>query len=410
MLRKPFLEVSPDSLTPIPPRQFSWYINFWHVVYMGVLAFMLGAAFWNGRAALGWREVALTVLVLAQVALYFKILIFYDRWPIPGRNYALYFGGSLLLWLLEWQLAPHFFWLVMSYLGQMYGLLPPIAAIPGTTLIFALVFGESFNWNFSRLDSGDWFGILMSYTASNVVFIFIYFISNTSSQRAKLIFELKAAQRELEAARQRDAELAALRERERLARDLHDSLGHALVALSVQLEAIQRLYKVDPERASTHVDELKTLTRSSMDALRRSLDGLRASGLGDRPLRQALQNLSIEMSQRTGAEVVCKIGDRADELNVTLAEMIWRVTQEALTNVEKHARARHVQVELDTGPQAVTLKVADDGVGLPSDATTRPGHYGLLGIRERVEGLGGTLTLNGGDGGGTVIEARVPII
>ncbi len=409
MLRK-YLEISPDSPTPIPPRQFGWYINFWHVVYMGVLAFMLGAAFWNGRAALGWREAALTVLVLGQLALYFKILALNERWPISGRNYFIYFGGSLLLWLLEWQLAPHFFWLIMSYLGQMYGLLPPIAAIPGTTLIFALVFGESFNWNFSRLDPGDWFGIAMSYTASNVVFIFLYYISRTSSQRAKLIVELKTAQQELEAARQRDAELAALRERERLARDLHDSLGHALVALSVQLEAIQRLYKVDPQRASDQIDELKHLTRSSMDALRRSLDGLRASGLGDRPLRQALQNLSIEMSQRTGAEVICKIGGGADELNVTLAETIWRVTQEALTNVEKHAQARRVQVELDLAGGAVTLRVADDGVGLPPDAATRPGHYGLLGIRERVEGLGGTLTLNGGDGGGTVIEARLPII
>lgn len=410
MLRKYFVEVPPDSLTPIPPRQFSWYVNFWHVVYMGVLALMLGAALWNGRAALSWREVALTILVLGQVALYFKILALNDRWPVPGWQFAIYFGGSLLLWFFEWQLAPHFFWLIMSYLGQMYGLLPPIAAIPGTSLIFVLVFGESINWNFSRLDFGDWFGILMSYTASNVVFIFIYFISRTSSDRAKLIVELKTAQQELEAARQRDAELAALRERERLARDLHDSLGHALVALSIQLEAIQRLYKVDPERASAQIDELKHLTRSSMDALRRSLDGLRASGLGDRPLRQALQNLSVEMSQRTGAEVTCKIGGGADELNVTLAETIWRVTQEALTNVEKHAQARRVQVTLDTGPQAVILKVADDGVGLPPEATTRPGHYGLRGIRERVEGLGGTLTLNGGDGGGTVIEARLPMI
>jgi signal transduction histidine kinase len=409
MLRK-YLEIPPDSPTPIPPRQFGWYINFWHVVYMGILALMLGAAFWNGRAVLGWREVALTVLVLAQVALYFKILIFNDHWPISGRHFAIYFGGSLLLWFFEWQLAPHFFWLVMSYLGQMYGLLPPIAAIPATSLIFTLVFGESFKWNFSRLDFGDWFGIFMSYATSNVVFIFIYFISRTSSERGNLIVELKAAQQELEAARQRDAELAALRERERLARDLHDSLGHALVALSIQLEAIQRLYKVDPERASAQIDELKHLTRSSMDALRRSLDGLRASGLGDRPLRQALQNLSVEASQRTGAEVTCKIGEGADELNMTLAETIWRVTQEALTNVEKHAQARRVQVTLDPGPQAVTLKVADDGVGLPPDATTRPGHYGLRGIRERVEGLGGALTLNGNNGGGTVIEARLPII
>ena len=95
-----------------------------------------------------------------------------------------------------------------------------------------------------------------------VLYLFIYAIIRTSRERAKLITKLETAQKELELARQRDTELATLQERERLARDLHDSLGHTLVALSVQLEAVQRLYKVDPERASAQVDELKTLTRA----------------------------------------------------------------------------------------------------------------------------------------------------
>ena len=81
-------------------------------------------------------------------------------------------------------------------------------------------------------------------------------------------------------------------------RDLHDSLGHALVALSVQLEAVQRLYAVDPAGAAAQVDAMKDLTRASMAELRRALEGLRTPGLGDRSLRQALHALSHEVGER----------------------------------------------------------------------------------------------------------------
>ena len=407
MLRK-YLDIPPDSPTPIPPRQFAWYVNFWHVVYLGLLALMLGIAWWNGRGSLGWREVALTALVAGQVALYFPILIFSDRWPIPGHRYALYFGGSLALWFLEWQLDPNFYWLIMSYLGQMYGLLPPIFAVPGTSLIYVSVFGNSLKWDFSHLDFGDWLGILMSYTASNVVFVFLYYISRTSTERAELIIELKATQQKLEAARQRETELAVLRERERLARDLHDSLGHALVTLAVQLEAVQRLYKVDPDRASFQIDELKTLTRHSMAELRRSLDGLRAPGLSERSLSDALPALCIETNQRLNLPIKCHIDEGARGLTPAVAESIWRVTQEALTNVGRHARAGRVEVSLLIRGGAVTLRVADDGIGLPPDSESQPGHYGLRGIRERVEGLGGNLKFLNGDG--TTVEATIPIV
>jgi signal transduction histidine kinase len=176
----------------------------------------------------------------------------------------------------------------------------------------------------------------------------------------------------------------------------------------VQLEAVQRLYRVDPDRASTQVDDLKTLTRKSMDDLRRSLDGLRAPGLGNRQLREALQSLCVETSQRLNLEIACHVAEDADELSPAIAETMWRVTQEALTNVEKHARARRVQVELSIQGGAATLRITDDGLGLPPDAESRPGHYGLRGMRERVEGLGGTLSL--ADGGGATVEARLPII
>jgi signal transduction histidine kinase len=234
-------------------------------------------------------------------------------------------------------------------------------------------------------------------------------LTRTSQERGELIAELQAAKAELELAQRREAELAVLRERERLARDLHDSLGHTLVALSVQLEAIQRLYRVDPDQASAQVDEMKALTRSSMDALRRSLAGLRAPGLGDSALRPALQALCVDFGERTGIDVACQIDQAADRLRPALAETLWRVTQEALTNVEKHAQARQVGVILSCEPSSVLLEVTDDGVGLPPGAAEGLNRFGLRGMRERVEGLGGALTCRGTEEG-TAVKARLPII
>ena len=86
------------------------------------------------------------------------------------------------------------------------------------------------------------------------------------------------------------------------------------------------------------------------------------------------------------------------------------MAQESLINVEKHARARRATVDLLLQPQRIVLRVSDDGVGLPPDAEQKPGHYGLRGMRERVEGVGGTFVLTTAEPRGTIVEARVPLI
>jgi signal transduction histidine kinase len=313
------------------------------------------------------------------------------------------------MWAIAGWLNPEIYWLGFTYFGQMYGVLPPRAALTGTALVLAITVMTIVGWRWSDSIWGIGLGFTFMWLSGGAIYLFIFAISRTSRERAALIVQLEAAKSELEAARERDAELAALRERERLARDLHDSLGHALVAVSVQLEAIQRLYKVDPERASGQVEELKILTRKSMEDLRYSLEGLRAPGLGDVSLRDALQALCVETGQRINAEVSCSVTGEVDSLTPAVAETLWRAAQEALTNAGRHANARHVQVSLDVKGEAATLKIADDGVGLTPGYESRPGHYGLRGMRERVEGLGGTLGVRNGDGAGTVVEVYLPL-
>jgi signal transduction histidine kinase len=394
----------------LPGRLFQRYRRFWHTVSLGLPALALGLALWYTRTGWGWSQATLVALVSLQVAIYLRTFVLRHPWPLPWWWLTGYFVGNLSLWLLESSLDAHFSMVYGIYMGQMYALLPPRLAVPSTVCIFGMFLGFDIAWDFSRVSLG--------WVIRNVVWwggwsghgVYLYHLAQTSRERARLIAQLQEARQALERARQRDAELVVLRERERLARDLHDSLGHALVALTVQLEAVQRLYAVDPERAAAQVEAMKALTRASMAELRRSLDGLRAPGLGQRPLRPSLQALSLEIGQRTGAEVVCQVAEGMEALQPEVAEALWRVVQEALTNIEKHARARHIQVCIEQTPDAVMVRVGDDGCGLPAHAVSSPDHYGLRGMRERVEGLGGTLRLQSKDQHGTVVEARLPRI
>ena len=105
-----------------------------------------------------------------------------------------------------------------------------------------------------------------------------------------------------------------------------------------------------------------------------------------------------------------QLADGIDELRPKLAETIWRVTQEALTNVEKHAQAQSVQVELKMTSELVALSVQDDGIGLTTLAKQKPGHYGLRGMRERVDGLGGSLQFESNGQHGTRVQLQIPLL
>ena len=398
-----------DGELPMPARYLQLYGHFWDVI--SLLAFCLAAVavVTAHFDSLTWRELTVSALCVAQGVLYFFVIA-RGPWPMSRLRLALYFVGGISVWALACWLNPFVWWLGFTYFGQMFGLLPIQAAIPGTaalTLLIALIISD---WNFADLPIGAAIGFSMQWLVGMVLYLFMYAIIRTSRQRAILIQNLESAQRELEQARQRDAELATLRERERLARDLHDSLGHSLVTLSIQLEAIQRLYRVDPEKASAHLDELKNLTRASMDDLRRSLAGLRAPGLGERKLSEALQSLSVDVGQRASLEITCHVDDDANQLSPAYSETLWRAAQEALANVERHAAARRVELRLAIESHTAILSIDDDGRGLQPDAVNQPGHYGLRGMRERVEGLGGMLTFSENRQAGSSVTVSLPLL
>jgi signal transduction histidine kinase len=400
---------TPTEYSPLRPGLFERWLVVWHIVYIGGLLSALGFALWDTRGGWGGRELALAAVVATLIALYARVLIFDFRWPYPTWFLALYFSVALaLLGLAAW-LNPVFVYVIGMLFGQLFAIVPPVLVVPGVLAILSVIIFSANGWRLPAvMNWATALAIGAQAALAILLYFYIYHVFRTSQDRAHLVNELRAANEQLAQAHEQQRELILLRERERMARDLHDGLGHSLVALSVQLEAVQRLYPVDPSRASAQIDDMKRLTRDSMAELRRALDALRDPGPEDQSLREALERLGMTLGTRAGLKVSWRVAD-TPPLSPPLAETLRRVAQEALTNVERHAAATTVALTLDAQPDALVLTIADDGRGLPPDAETRPGHYGLRGMRERVEGLGGTLSL-ASNGQGTSVTARLPLV
>jgi signal transduction histidine kinase len=189
---------------------------------------------------------------------------------------------------------------------------------------------------------------------------------------------------------------------------MHDNIGHALVVMNVKLEAAQLLYARDPARGDAELEATRGLIRATMADLRRALADLRAPAVETTELSTMFQRLAGELRSRAGIATTCAVAPGASTLAPAAREALWHVAREALANVERHAAASHAEIALDHDNDSWTLRVADDGLGLSDADLHRPDHYGVVGMRERMQAIGGTLSVSRAPGGGTIVEARLP--
>jgi two-component system NarL family sensor kinase len=202
------------------------------------------------------------------------------------------------------------------------------------------------------------------------------------------------------------ARLARAEERARLAREIHDSLAQRLTAIGLDVEGALRHLEASPETARERLERALATTRESLEEARRSVLDLRAAPLAGRPLADALGALGRQLTSETGVRVHVRADPRL-ELPLRTEAELYRVAQEALANVRRHARATEVDVSLAASARGTTLSVRDDGVGF--DPRRVPdGHHGLVGMRERARLLGGQLRVTSRPGRGTTITVRVP--
>ncbi len=203
-------------------------------------------------------------------------------------------------------------------------------------------------------------------------------------------------------------QLAVSRERNRLARELHDTLAHALSALAVQLGAVDALWDDETDEARALLEHSLEMTRTGLTETRRALHDLRASPLDDLGLGLALKTLADSVAARHSLEVDVCASKHVDDLSYLMEQGIYRVAQEALENVARHAGARHVTVLLDCEDDgSVTLTISDDGQGFDLSEADTDQHLGLRGMRERAEMMGGVLTVKSALGEGTVVTLSV---
>ncbi|HEV8635659.1 MAG TPA: sensor histidine kinase [Chloroflexota bacterium] len=197
-------------------------------------------------------------------------------------------------------------------------------------------------------------------------------------------------------------------ERKRISRELHDETAQALTLLLIRLKLLQNAR--DLAEVRTGAAELRELTARTLEEVRKLALELRPTTLDHLGLVAALEWYSREFAQRIGAAVDVHVEGLAGRLHPEVELVVYRVVQEALTNIARHAAASHVDVRLKFGDDAVEVAIEDDGRGFDaaSAASTRERGLGLFGMRERVELIGGTISIDSRVGHGTRIQVRVP--
>ncbi|HZX28750.1 MAG TPA: sensor histidine kinase, partial [Telluria sp.] len=260
---------------------------------------------------------------------------------------------------------------------------------------------------------------LLGHVMKFAVYLMLYRTAFVASVRAPFerlkieVGERTRAEEEVRVSRQQLQRLAASQadeleqQRRHIARELHDELGQALTALRLQLHWVKSQLPDAPAPVKVKFDGMLETIGTTVDAVRRISEELRPGVLDDLGLAAAVEQHVERFIEQTGIDCELELSRDEFDLDDAVAITLFRVLQEALTNVMRHAEAHHVKVILRDLPGQAQLVVRDDGRGLKQEDIGRH-RFGLLGMRERVQLLGGQFSVSGLPGGGTQVEAIVP--
>lgn len=301
------------------------------------------------------------------------------------------------------------FGLYMGLIGESIGVLRRGPKAAAATIIYLLLSGINYGLLTDWQSLQQWAALAFPTALFVVVYVVLYGRQAEARERAQtLLADLETAHRQLAeyAAQLEDLTLAA--ERQRMARELHDTLAQGLAGLILQLEAANsHLDKGSTERAREILRQAMSRARAALADSRRAIDDLRAGSCRDAV--DALREEAARFSNATG--IPCSL-DLAPQASVpdAVGEHALRVVSEALSNVARHAQARRASMRLACAGGWLEIDVSDDGVGFdPLEAGKQPGHYGLLGMRERARLAGGTLEIVSARGEGTTLKLRLPL-
>lgn len=294
---------------------------------------------------------------------------------------------------------------ILSVTVMLYNpLRPGLLWLSGFTLLTGWVF-------FEQEGLGGGLQVMATYAGG---YLFFGVLTNALTQarlaqrqNALLLGELQAKNRQLEEYAAQVERLTVVEERNRLAREMHDTIGHRLTTAAVQLEGAQRLVPSEPERAAAMVGAGRQQVREALQDLRHIVGRLREPVEIELSLPQALHRLAASFQEATGLAVHLDLPDDACEVTSAQRLALYRTAQEGLTNVQRHSAAHQSWLRLECSPDRIALQVIDDGCGL---ADGNPGAgFGLRGLQERAAQLKGAITLSDRPGGGTILAIQLPI-
>jgi signal transduction histidine kinase len=239
-----------------------------------------------------------------------------------------------------------------------------------------------------------------------LTFLFVLLSMNSMVAERQSRDKLAIANEKLRQYALRIENQAILQERNRIARDIHDSLGHSLTALNIQLETALKLWQSNPEKAKAFLTRAKDLGSQSLQDVRQSVSAMRSDPVQGRSLEDAIASLAEELQRSTGITPTCSLLlERPLPAEVHTAA--YRIVQEALTNIYKYANATQVKIQLQATTDELNLTVEDNGKGFNVETNTTG--FGLQGMRERTLALGGQLMIDSKPGNGSRITACFPL-
>lgn len=349
--------------------------------------------------------------IIAAILLAVFAIIFFSPFFWQGRAFLVHIGlmalsalaAGLMTMRPGWNFFPILFFLMaplaMTHLPVKSGLV--------WIGVFTLIVGAVY------VAGNGVFGlaILLPFAAGYVFFgIFGWMMVESERNRRRseqLLEELQVAHRQLQEYAAQVEELSISQERNRIAREMHDTLGHRLTIASVQLEGAQRLIPSNPERAASIVGTVREQVKEGLTELRRTVAMLRASVEEDLPLDKALIRLVEQVQQATSLNIHLSLEGYPGNLSLQQHQALYRAAQEALTNIQRHARASEAWLQLTSEDGMIELLISDNGVGItPEQAQSG---FGLLGLKERAGIQGGVFHVDARPGGGTQITFRIPL-
>lgn len=353
-----------------------------------------------------WNGTLFTILMVAHITIHWLVVRIIQT---PSRK-ALYIIGQGLLALVITHLSQNtgmVFSLYMALIGETIGFLGINRWSVLSTLYF-LVLSLLNLAVFTNLNNAIyWLVTVIPITIFISMYVTLYVRQAEAREKAEaLAAELEAANQQLTEYAARVEDLTITTERQRMARELHDTLSQGLAGLILQLEATDaHLNNNHIAKAQSIIGNAMEQARATLADARRAIDDLRQSSLDD--LDSALRLEISRFTNATGIPILFH-ADQIPPLPAPVTETLVRAVAEALTNVANHAQAHNVAVDVRMKDKSLSVTIQDDGRGF--DASAIPsGHYGILGIKERVRLVNGSFEIQSNNGKGTTIRIDIPI-